>query len=240
MANTAAITLITRCLDYVSRAAVGTTRSGQTLSDMAVSWLNTAMRRVSREFDFREMYRRYSGYAADGDKIYAWPTTWKVILDLTLLDGSTSMKLINMRHRSFDKRMPNPENESESRPTHYMPIGNNFEIFPIPDVSTYQLKCRCIVWPTTITTTTTADDIEYEDTKDDMILAFMLSQGYGFLGMLSDASRWEKIAVGRLKEEIELELRQPDWEKKAIGFDSRYENFMLGDYYNDPFIWRNP
>ena len=235
MANTTASTLINRALDHVSRAATGTTRSGSTMETEAIYQLNTAMRRISRYYDFREMKKLYDGATIDGSKIYTFPTDWKVIIDIRLINDSQSIKLRRKLSSTQDKWFPYPEGDSEDQPSFYAPWGNDFEVYPIPDAA-YTMRMRTVQWPTTITVGT--DIIDYEPNKDDVILAFMVSGLFAYLQMYTDSTEWGSKAKVALLEAMKLERRQPDWNPKGIGFMSAER--LYGDYYNNPFVYYNP
>jgi len=244
MANTAASTLITRALDYISRASTGTTRSGQTMENMAMSWLNAAMMRISKMHDFREMYKQYSMDTSDGVKGYTFPTNWKVILDMRMMDGTNSRKLRMESPEFLDKYRPYPEGDSEDISYTYIPFGNDFDVYPIPD-ATYAMYCKCITWPAVIAATATL--IDYEPNKDDVILAYMLSDAFNFLQLLTDAAKWETTAKARLAEAYKVDTRKPDWNPVAQGFSSVPGEYFAEDRYDataeewivNPFIFRS-
>jgi hypothetical protein len=243
MANTQAGTLITRCLDYISRASTGTTRSGQTLENMAMSWLNAAQMRISKVHDFREMYKIYTRDTIADTKSYAFPTNWKVVLSLRVEDGTASRKLGMVRPEQLDKYRPYPEDDPTSTPQIYVPYGNDFELVPIPDAA-YTLYMRTVMWPTVITSTATA--IDYEPNKDDVILAYMMADAYNYLQMLTDASKWEGVAKQRFAEAYKIDTNRPDWNPVAEGFQSidgehfaedRYDT-TTGEWIVNPFLMR--
>lgn len=229
MANTAASTFITRALDFMSRISTGTSRSGRTMENMAMDWLNTALFRMSKKHDFRELYKQYTANTADGTKLYAMPSNWKVMLDLRVIDGFSSRKLKHIRYRQYDAAYPYPEDDTEDLPEFYIPFGNDFELYPIPD-AVYAMYIKTIQWPTVITATTNL--IDYEPNKDDLVLAYMLAEGFGFLQMLTDAAKWETTAKDRLKSAIELERRMPDWAPQGVGFDSIEQTAWAEDQYD--------
>ena len=244
MANTTAGTLITRSLDYISRASTGTTRSGQTMENMAMSWLNTAMMRISKLHDFREMYKLYTRDTVASTKSYTFPGNYKVILSLRVEDGTSSRKLEMILPQRLDKARPYPEDDSEDKPSVYVPYGNEFELIPIPDAA-YTMYIRTIQWPSSITSTATT--IDYEPNKDDVILAYMLADAFNYLQMLTDATKWEGTANKRLAEAISIEERLPDWNPVAEGFSSipreytssdRYDT-VTGEWIVNPFLLRN-
>lgn len=229
MANTTASTLIDKCLDNISRSSAATTRSGTTLESKGIDWLNTAMIRLSKAHDFREMFKIYERATVSDTKTYTFPTNWKVVLSLRLEDGSSSRKLGVRLPQELDEHRPMPENDSNETPIVYVPYGNTFELDPIPN-DAYTLKLRTIQWPTKITATT--DTIDYEPNKDDVIHAYMMEEAFDYLQMLTDAEKWVERRKNRLEEAIDLEERLPDLEPIAEGFSSVKGEHYAEDQYD--------
>jgi len=237
MPNTSSGTLITRALNHLSRISTGTTRSGGTMETEGISWLNTAMNRMSRYYDFREMHKQYTDATVADAKLYTLPTNWKIIQNIRLINGTQSITLKKYQARRFDKSFPYPEGDSTDQPVWYIPWGNEFEIYPIPDAA-YTINMKTIQWPTVIADTSTL--IDFEPNKDDVVLAFMIAEGFRFLQTYTDATEWENTAKLKLRESIRLELNDPDWEPIPRGFNSGQHNSPLGDYYNNPWVYTNP
>lgn len=233
MANTAASTIITRTLDNLNRASAGTTRSGSTMETQSIAWLNRIMYRISRQHDFPELLKKYSSATVDGTKNYSFPTNYKTIFDLTVIDGYSSVKLALVLPEHFDKRIPYPEQYTERLPRWYVPYGDSFDLYPIPD-DAYTLYCRCVLWPTIITAT--SDLVSFTPDKDDILVAGMTKEGFAYLQMYEDAAYWTKEYATLLQEAIALDRKLPDWYPVAQGFDSGYSTTFIGEYWNDPFI----
>lgn len=235
MANSLASTLINRALDNVSRLGTTTTKSGTTLSNFGIDVLNRTQNHMSRKHDFREHRKIYSASTVDGTKNYALPTGWKTIYDLRLIDGTSSRKLEHSQGQSFDSLIAYPEGQSEGRPGWYIPYGNTFDLYPIPDAA-YVMYIKCTIWPTVITATT--DSWSYESDKDDLAVYKMTEEFFSLLQMHEDASVWGAKFKLALKDAIDVDGKYPDWNPVAMGFgytQSRY----VGDPWLDPFIQRN-
>lgn len=243
MANTAASTLITRTLDNISRDSLQLTKSGVKLETRALDWLNHTMWRMARRHDFKEMYKRNTASTVDGQKTYTMPTNYKQIILITVRDGNNSIKLRQMSPREFNKRIPYPENETEGRPTVYIPFGNEFDLFEIPD-AVYTMYMRTIQWPTTITSASSL--IDYTPNKDDVIVAGMTAEAFDHIQQFGAntkyttnfGTKWEQTFQSRLIRAILEDERRADYDPIAKGFDSSAYSY-IGEYWNDPLIERN-
>lgn len=235
MANTLASTLINKALDNVSRLGTTTTKSGTTLSNFGLDVLNRIMVRMSRKHDFRECRKIYYTSTVDGTKNYAFPTGYKTIFDLRLIDGTSSRKLEHLQGQYFDEMVAYPEGESEGRSAWYVPYGNNFDLFPIPD-TTYTLYIKCTIWPTILAATT--DSVIYDSDKDDLLVYGLSEELFQLMQMHEDAAVWGAKFKMALRDAIDVDGKYPDWNPVAMGFDftkSRY----VGDTWLDPFVTRN-
>ena len=231
--STTASTLITRTLDNLSRSSSGTTRSGATMTNTGIVWLNKTLIRISRKHDFREMFKKYSSATVVSQKSYDFPDNFKVIISLTLIDGFNSRKLTNVYMQGYDKKIPYPENYTTGIPAWYIPFGTTFDLYKIPDAA-YTLYCRTVQWPTTITATT--DTVDYATDKDDIIVAGMTREGFRYLQMYEDSGDWDAEYKKLLQEAIDVDTDRPDYVPVAKGFDSGSGKAFLGEYWNDPFV----
>lgn len=236
MANTAASTLITRCLDNLSRAGVGVTRSGTTLSTKGIDWLNAAMRKIANAYDFQELYTSTTQATADGTKTYAFPTDYNTIFSLRLRDGTSSIKLMRVPSRELDRFYARPEEDAEDKPVWYIPYGDNYELYPIPD-AVYTIDIRYALAPTVVTATT--DLISYVPFRDDVIVASMTSEGFKMYQMYEDATFWENEFQRILKEQINSAEDYSDLDLQGRGFDSQGFYRLSGEYWNNPLIADN-
>jgi len=235
MANSAASVLITETLDNLSRASTTTTRSGATLSSQAMSWLNRTQLEASKATNFVELERLYQSATVDGTKNYSFPVNYKEILTVRCIDGTNSFKLRVMLSHIFDKYFPYPEGDSEDRPNIYVPRGNSFDLYPIPD-GIYTVQCRVNLLPTIVTTT--ADLISFEPSKEDMLVSGMTYRGFRYLQMYEDAAYWKGEYRDLLRQAVLNNEACPDWEPVGHGFDT--EQVITGDYWKKPFYFINP
>ncbi len=250
MANTVASTLISETLDNLARSSVGTTRSGVTLSTQAMTWLNRTMSEITTgmvirmpsgsgvrllKTNFVELNKLYQTVTISGTKNYSFPVKYNEIITIRVIDGTSSHKLTLVLPHEFDKKIPYPEGESQGRPQFYIPRGNSFDLFPIPD-AVYTLQCHVNILPTTILTIT--DLIDFEPTKDELIVAGMTYRGFRFIQMYEDATAWKTEYRDMFLSAVEMNEAMPDWEPMGRGFDTN--KVISGDYWKKPFIMFNP
>jgi hypothetical protein len=207
------------------------------MSTESLYWLNAALQRMSRLYDFREMFKTYSSATVASTETYSMPTNWKVVMSVRIIDGTNSIKLQKETVRRVDEVRPYPAADSTGRPNTYMVRGNYFDLNPIPD-AVYTMYMRTIQWPTVITDSATL--IDYEPNKDDVVLAFTLCEAFKFFQMETDSLAWEAIAMKKLREIVRVETNNPDWEPKGVGFNSASDGIVLGEYYNNPLVLRSP
>lgn len=236
MANTAASVLITNTLDQLARAGASTTRSGETLTNVGITWLNWTMYNISKKHDFKEMKKLYTRSTVSGTKGYTLPENWKKIVSLRVIDGSSSQKLVRLTERKVDKYRPYPAGDETDRPVWYYPYNNYVDLIPIPD-GAYELQLRVIVYPTVITSTT--DTIDYEPDKDELIVAGMTYRAFRHFQMYEDASFWKSEFKDMLKDAIDTDEDPIDWEPYAEGFSAVNTEYNIGEYWNKPFVFGN-
>jgi len=248
MANTLASVLIDETLDNLSRSSTATTRSGATLSATAITWLNRTMLEITGGMVIREgnrtkivktnfvdLNKHYQMSTVDGTKNYSFPSNYNEIITIRAIDGTSSHKLRLTLPHVFDKAVPYPEGESEDRPSFYIPRGNSFDLFPIPD-DVYVVQCHVNILPTTITATT--DTIDFEPNKDDLIVAGMTYRGFRHIQMYEDSAYWKLEYRDMFIGAVEMNEDMPDWEPQGQGFDT--DKVISGNYWSKPFILINP
>jgi hypothetical protein len=235
MANSLASALIARALDNASRLGTTTTKSGTTLSNFGIDVLNRVMSKISRKHDFRECRKIYTAITSVGVKSYPLPSGYKTIYDLRLIDGMSSRKLEHSQGQHFDEMIPYPEVQSTGRPCVYIPYGNNFDLYPIPD-SIFSMYLKCTIWPTKITALT--DTVIFDDDKDDLLVYGITEELFNLLQMHEDAGVYNAKFQVNLRDAIDLDGKYPDWNPVGRGFSST-PNKYVGDYWLDPFVSRN-
>jgi hypothetical protein len=227
--------LVDMVLDNLGRSGEATTRSGTTMSTMALRWLNFAQWMIAREEDL--LYDERTSSALDGRQHYDFPSDTRAVFSLRVEDGLSSKKLICEMPSNMDKYVPKPNETSEGLPDYYVPFYTNktFELYRIPD-ATYVLRLRMSYWPTDITLTTYSSYTR----MDDALVAYAVSLGFKYLQELEDAAWWEKEAAKVLGRCIKAEREfLPDWEPEYLGF-TVYPPQSVGEYYNDPLQRTSP
>jgi hypothetical protein len=189
---------------------------------------------MARKHDFKESIKVYAAATTASTKTYTFPTNYKKIFGLMLIDGSNSVKLKQMLPRHSDKYFPYPEDDSEGLPWAYTVYGDNFDLIPIPD-DAYTLWCRTSQWPDKATTTASLSF--YTPDKDDIIVAGMTYRGFFYLQMFEDATLWKREYIDLLNRAIETDGDLPDWDPKGEGFNATAGR-LPGEFWNNPFIMR--
>jgi len=214
-----------------------------------MSWLNRtqlemtggmAIKTIGSRFkivrtNFVELNKLYEMSTVDGTKNYSFPTGYNEIITIRAVDGTSSRKLTLVLPHVFDKAVPYPEGESEDRPSFYIPRGNSFDLFPIPD-AVYTVQCHVNILPTIVTTT--ADLISFEPNKDEVVVAGMTYRGFRYIQMYEDAAYWKKEYQDLFATAVEMNENMPDWEPMGRGFDT--DGVISGNYWEKPFILLNP
>lgn len=238
MANTTASSIITRALDNASRIGTGTARSGTTLTNKGLDWLNDIQHDMARDHNFRECMQLYTATCTASGKSYTFPSNFRDVIDVVLVDSLNSRKLQMVPTQTFLKRVPYPEDESHDVPRLYIPCGTCFDLFPIPD-SAYPMSMRVTLWPTTITATT--ESVFFFPDKDDVLVAGVTYKLFQHLQMHDDAKVWKSDYVDLKKRAVITAEYYPDWEPYGMGFDSKRSNqpaLPTGQYWNDPLVYR--
>jgi hypothetical protein len=174
---------------------------------------------MARKHNFRELKKSYTASTSNGTKTYAFPALYKTIHDLCLRDGTASVKLEHVQEQQFDQAQPYPESGTSRKPLCYIPRGNSFDLWPIPDGS-YVMQLRCVIWPTIITATT--DSVIFDSDKDDLLVYGMTEELFSLLQMHEDAAVYGAKFKVALKEAILQDGSWPDWNTVGRGFSIPY------------------
>src|SRR3990167_443986 len=237
MASSLASTLITRALDNLSRAAAGTTRSGADMNTKGIEWLNSTMLFMSRKHDFIECKSTSSGVTGTSvtvanTKTYTFPSGWKSIYDVILLDGTNYRKLRMKLWPKYVRETPYPAGDSTGTPVYYSPYTNSFDVNPVPD-AVYTMPIHYAIWPTTITVITAS--CIYETDKDDVLVSGMTYKGFMYLQQYTDAAAWKMEFKSLLDDAIADDRELPDWSPVAEAFNASGGDIILGDYWLSPW-----
>lgn len=231
--------IVTEALDNLSRVSTGTMRSATTMATMGARWVNRAQVEVARKYDM--LFRTSTASTVASTQTYAFPTNLRSLYTLVLEDGTNSRKLKCLMPWEFQKLVAKPSEEPTSHSSFYVPYNhtNQFELFPIPDAA-YTLRMRHSCWPTALSTDgATSDYHTYGIDLDDVLVYLITSYGYQWLQELVDAKYWRDQAFSRLVEVYQAERDSfPDWDPKGKGFST--SPAYIGEYYNDPFVIKEP
>lgn len=223
-------------LDNLGRSSTGKTRSGATLANRAVTWLDRAQIWVARKEDF--LFKISTANTTADQKDYAMPEDIKALYSLRLEDGLSSRKLKVIMPWEFDELVPKPDEATTGRPDWYIPYKttNTFELFKIPDTA-YTMRLRYSHWPAALASDSQTSDFT---NMDDVLIEYGTHLGFKWLQELNDAASWKKQARESFAEAALCERKAfPDWVPVARGFSTKPRP-PIGEYWNDPFIERNP
>jgi hypothetical protein len=226
----------TEVLDNLTQSAVMTTANNVTLADMANRWLDRAQNRIARMHNL--IWAEYTTSTVASQKSYSFPDRMRSVKSMRLEDGLDSVKLTCVMPSKFDLYMPKPNEQTEDKPTLYVPYENTntFELFRIPDTA-YTLRIRSSFWPTPLATDGQTSDFTY---LDDVIIAYATMYGYQWLQEMNDSKFWKAVGNDELKAQISAEIAKfPDWVPISEGF-SAGDTLVSGEYYNNPFVMSSP
>jgi hypothetical protein len=188
-------------------------------------------------FFFTELNRTADASTTNGTKSYSFPSGFREVFDLTVIDGSNSYKLIALPRRRTEELFPDPTTwPSKDRPRWYTRFGTGFELLPIPD-KTYTIRMRYAIWPADLTSDTQLPDLT---TKDDVLVARLTGEAFHmYQEYEADAQEWFAKSVQLLRESIAADPRDWDWEpaQREAGVNAPR---TAGSYWSNPFISRLP
>ena len=193
--------------------------------DLCLDW---AVEEIANSYTFKEMRRVFYRYTTTGQKRYGFPERMKEIISLVLKNNSNSRSLTYLKPMSFDKLIPCPESEATGIPTGFVDYGTNFELFPIPDASTYTLILRCGIFPGALT----GDDRTFDlQRKDALIVAVATKIAFYRLREVEDAEFWANGEAKRLFDEaIKMDKSDKNWQPRMRSFTFSHSSFK--DYRN--------
>lgn len=227
-------------LDNLGRAGAGTSVSGSTLSTLAARWINRAQTRFARKYDI--LFRISTATTITSQQSYALPTNLRALYSFRLEDGLSSIKLNLVMPWEFDDYYPKPNEHTTGRPSLYIPYKstNTFELFRIPDTG-YTMRIRHSIWPAELSSDGATTDYQAASIDtDDILIAYATYFAFKYLQEFTDAATWRKEG-DELAEDVWMQEQKafPDWMPVARGFNAR-NRVVLGEYYNDPLIMRDP
>jgi len=224
-------------LDNLTQQGVMTTANGVTMSTMVTRWLNRAQTRVARMHDL--IWKEQTASTVASQKSYSFDPLLRSVLSYRLEDGMNSRKLTCVMPSKMDGVYPKPDVWTTAKPNLYIPFENTntFELFPIPDAA-YVTRLRASFWPTPLSTDAQTSDYNY---LDDVLIAYATMYGYQWLQEMNDSKFWKAIGNDELKAQLNAEAsRFPDWVQVREGFSAGDPSGYVGEYYNNPFVNKDP
>jgi hypothetical protein len=226
-------------LDNLGRGGTSQTRSGSTLSDRVVTWLDRAQVEIGRKYDL--LFKESTAATVASTKSYSFPSNLNAVFSFRLEDGLESRKLICRMPWEFDQLRPKMDEYTTGRPDFYIPYKttNTFELFRIPDAA-YTIRIRHSCWASALSADGSTSDITAGGNDvDDVIISLATAYGWKWLGELVDAANWRKEGMELLKDVYKNAIGgPPDWEPTGRGFGNAPS--LIGEYYNDPFVKEDP
>lgn len=224
-------------LDNLSRTGTSITRSGTTLSDRVVVWLNRAQTYIVRDYDM--LFARSTTYTVAAQQTYAFPSNINAIYSMTIQNGTQSWKLKCVMPWEFDRYAANPSSDTNTQSAIYIPYKTtgDFELYPIPD-DVYTLNLRYSTIPTALATdASTTDYSALGIDVDDVLIKYATSEGYKYLQELVDSAKWEADARASAKKVYANTQGSPDWSPSGNGFPGPgWSGYGISSYWNNPFI----
>lgn len=231
--------MVNEVLDNLSRTGTSITRSGTTLADRVVIWLNRAQTYIFRDYDM--LFSRSTTSTVASQQTYSFPSNVNSIYSITIQNGTNSWKLTCVMPWEFDRKVANPSSDSTAQPVWYIPFKTTgeFELYPIPD-AVYTLNLRYSVIPTALATDSSITDYSVLGIDvDDVLIKYATSEGYKWLQELVDSAKWEADARSSIKKVYDNVVdTYPDWTPIGNGFRENSNLSITGEYWNNPFIER--
>jgi len=209
-----------------------------------IDYINLAQQRICRMYDWielsttEEISPTYTGTVAT-DRFFALSNMTnknpKKIYSVIVIDGASSRKLIRKSPAQWDEVAPQPEATSrKGRPSHYVLWQDKIEWWPIPETSR-KFDVRLMKWATNLTAGVTSGSSDLKE-KDDAIIYLAAGMAFNSLGEYEKGKMFTGFGTSLLGESIDEEAREPGLLIKPLADDEP----LVGDYWKDPFVSRNP
>lgn len=222
------------------------------LDDRLTRLVNLAQIRMARTHHFDEMGVKSSitfpnTSDPEADKILSLssitPAVWRIWSLRLTHQGSTILsnarRLVYVRPREWDDKIPAPEYYSVNKPRLYTRFGgvesNELEIWPSPDI-TYTGTLRYGKQPTYLVNDGDTSDF---DEKDDLLITLTLVLAKDSLGMQDEAKSMFQQYLFMYNEGSVADDAQPD-EAIIPSFEALGRSAYVGDYWKEPFIREAP
>lgn len=231
-----------KAADSMGRSLSATTKSGATVQSILDEMYEWSQLRLARAYSFLELDVRDTTTADTTADTFTYSFTTlfgasarvKDVLSVVIEDGTQSVKLTRWLTRRFRKDVPYPEGESTRKPSIYSRIGNNLELFPVPD-ATYDIHTIRSKYPARATGNDSYSDLEY---KDDLLVVGTIAEFFNFYQEFDDSIKWDAVWKNKLKDVLKAVVHPTDWEPEGRAFNSSV--LTPGDFWADPLIsnWR--
>ena len=232
---------IGKVADSMGRSLTGTVRSGNTLQSLLEEMYEWSKLKLSRAYSFPELDIRDTTTADTVADTFTYSFTTlfgathrtKDIRAVVIENGTSSVRLTQLLETQLYKEVPYPEGESTNKPNIYVRLGNNLQLFPVPDAA-YDIH--------TIRSehdSRAASDDSYStfDFKDDLIVVGTIVEFYNYMQEFRDAKSWDRIWKSKLVEAVKPYAHPDDWSPEGRAFNSSVLSF--GDFWNDPLVLGN-
>jgi len=196
-----------------------------------IVWIHWALHRIDRVCDIKGLEVRATAPTVIAQKAYALPADCKYVESIRLIDAANSRYLTRVDARTFDQKVPYPEQFSTGRPNWYLDWESIFEVYPIPDAITYTFLMRYWKWQDDF-----ADDDAVAEMAhcDDIIVQALVAEIWKNLEELDKEGAAHIKLVSMLYAHKGVEKMHPDWEPKAKGFVGG-KAAPMGERWKDPF-----
>lgn len=230
--------LVTEVCDTVGKSVSAVALSGATLQTRVRTYLNWAQQRIARAYNFYELQiikedftftANVKRYPFESGGYNMGLTRCKDIGGIILVDGYNSRRLVRLGRPQFERRFPRPENYAAIRPRIYIRVGNNVEVFPIPDAA-YATKIVYHQWATPFTTANQVSDFQ---NKDQLLVNATILETYLALEEYQDVAAYMPKVQGLLKDAISVE-GDVDWEPQAEPFNPMTIGSLSGTPWLEP------
>lgn len=204
-------------------------------------WINLSQIRIARTRTWKEMRVvqdfsiAYTGVAETDSFtpfVSIWPTRRpKVIYDIRIIDGTSSLLLHRRGMKERDYFNANPAGNSPNKPVSYLEWQDKLEWAPVPNKA-YTARIRAALWPAILSADTATSDL---DDKDDLIIKLAENRALRSLKNHEAAN----LAYGEyrtmLEEAILADAEKPDWTPIPTRIRSGAEPFS-GDAHLNPWV----
>jgi len=191
--------------------------------------LNWALERLGCTYPWKELKREYKAPTTADQAYYAWDPLFFYVYSLRLF-SDTAKRLDGLSYNDFDEEYPNPEEVSNSTPSHYVDYGSHFRLFPTPDAE-WTMRLRAQALPKELSSDSDTPDLRG---KADLVVAIATGECFQKLREVEDARHYMERGRFLMDQYTDKAWRTPDLKPKGEGMSVGEE---LEDA-DDPFSSR--